>query len=76
MSQLKYEVVLLDVHALQAVEYKNQLLASGLVQDYDFVWSYYQAVYDNFSHDAVRNRQCRFKFRDPALASFYQLKWG
>ena len=76
MLELKYEVVLLDVYPHQAIEYKNHLIAAGLVNDQDFTWSYYSAEYDNFSHDAVRNRQTVFKFRDPAMASFYQLKWG
>lgn len=75
MSELKYQVVLQDVYPHVAIEYKNQLVASGLIQDKDFVWSYYSAEYDNFSHD-VRSRQTVFRFSDPALASFYQLKWG
>ena len=76
LSELKYQVILQDVYPHEAIEYKNQLMASGLVQEQDFVWSYYSAEYDNFSHDAVRNRQTVFRFRDAALASFYQLKWG
>jgi hypothetical protein len=58
-----------------AVDLKNQLLAAGLVLDRDFVWKYCQAHYDNDSHLAVTPKQVTFEFQDPAMATFYQLKW-
>lgn len=76
MSELKYEVVLLDVYPHEAIALKDQLLAAGLDQGKDFTWAYSSAEYDNFSSSAVRNRRTVFRFSDPAVATFYQLKWG
>lgn len=76
LSELKYEVVLLDIFPNDAIALKDQLLAAGLDQGTDFVWAYSSAEYDNFSGSAVRDRRTVFRFRDPATATFYQLKWG
>ena len=76
MLELKYEVVILDILPNDAIALKDQLLATGLEQGVDFTWAYSSAEYDNFSSSAVRNRRTVFRFRDPAMASFYQLKWG
>ena len=60
---------------MAAVGLKNQLTASGLVIDQDFTWRYTQARYDNDGYSAVTPKQVTFEFRDPAMATFYQLKW-
>ncbi len=75
MSELKYEVVLLDIYPHEAIALKDQLLAAGLDQGTDFSWAYSSSEYDNFSGD-LRNRRTVFKFSDPAVATFYRLKWG
>ena len=60
---------------MAAIELKNQLLAAGLIIDQDFSWCYTQATYDNDGFNAVTPKQALFEFQDPALATFYQLKW-
>ena len=67
--------MLLDVFPHEAIALKDQLLAAGLDQGKDFTWAYSSAEYDNFS-SAGRNRRTVFRFSDPAVATFYQLKWG
>jgi hypothetical protein len=42
--------------------------------DVDFEWEYHPPVWDGFSTE--RPKQVIFSFRDPALATFYQLKWA
>lgn len=59
-----------------AIELKNQLISAGLVIEQDFVWEYRQATYDNTGFDAVDPKQVIFSFVEPALATFYQLKWA
>lgn len=67
------QVVLIDVGAIEALGRKYELAADGLVIDQDFVWYYKKAEYDGFTMN--QPRQAVFAFRDPALASFYKLKW-
>ncbi len=69
-------VKILHVTAIQALELRDQLTATGLVQNQDFEWEYHGAEYDNFSAHAVVPRHVVFRFRDPGLATFYQLKWA
>ena len=69
-------VQILHVNAVRALELRDQLLDAGLVQDQDFEWAYQQAEYDNFSYDAVVPRHVMFRFQDPRLATYYQLKWA
>jgi hypothetical protein len=40
----------------------------------DFKWEYHPAVWDGFTRK--RQKHVMFSFRDPALATFYQLKWA
>ena len=61
---------------MAAVELKDRLLADGLVMHEDFEWTYSQATYNHDGFSAVNPRQVIFSFRDPALATFYQLKWS
>jgi hypothetical protein len=67
---------ILNVTAIQALELRDQLTTAGLVQNQDFEWAYYRAEYDNFSFDAVVPRHVMFRFQDPKLATYYQLKWA
>ena len=68
-------VKILNVNAVRALELRDQLQDAGLVMNQDFEWEYRQAVYDNFSYDAVVPRHVTFRFRDAALATYYSLKW-
>ena len=40
----------------------------------DFTWKYVPSQWDNFT-GVVGTRYVEFYFRDPAMATFYQLKW-
>lgn len=68
-------VRVLHVSAVQALELKDQLIDAGLTMDQDFEWEYRQAEYDHFG-PPVTPRQVTFKFVDPKLATYYQLKWA
>ena len=54
----------------QGLELKTQLEQSGLIQGYDFTWTYVPPI------DTKPHRTVIFHFRDPALATFYRLKWS
>jgi hypothetical protein len=69
-------VVILNVNAVRALEMRDQLQDSGLVQNQDFEWLYQQPRYDDFSYEAVIPRHVLFRFQNPALATFWQLKWS
>ena len=57
-----------------ALELVTELRQSGLVQDRDFVWRFQKG---NFADDnTFLPASVTFEFEDPALATFYQLKWG
>jgi len=71
-----HRVVINHVSPAEAIEFKNQLLSAGLVMNDDFTWKYTQAQYNNDGYIAVAPKQVVFEFRDPALATFYQLKWS
>ena len=66
-------VVLERCEVGRALELKNELVAAGLVMDRDFVWWYVQARWDGFTGDEPS--AAVFDFRDPAMATFYRLRW-
>jgi hypothetical protein len=68
-------VKILHVNAVRALELRDQLQESGLIQNQDFEWEYRQAEYNSDSFEAVVPRHVVFRFRDAALATFWQLKW-
>ena len=68
-------VVILHVNAVRALELRDQLLDTGLIQDQDFEWEYHQAHYDTFGHEAAVPRHVKFNFHDAKLATYFQLKW-
>ena len=68
-------VTILHVNAVRVLELRDELLDAGLVQDRDFTWSYHQATYDDFGHEAATPRYACFNFENASLATFYQLKW-
>ena len=67
-------VTIEDVDVAVAIERKYDLTGAGLRQDEDFVWGYRQSEYDGFTMN--RPRHAVYAFRDPAMASFYRLKWA
>lgn len=70
------DVTIENVTAAEAIEFKNQLSQSGLIIEQDYVWRYYPVKYNHdwSTHPLERSRVV-FSFRDPALSSFYKLKW-
>lgn len=71
-----HPVIVLHVNAVRALELRDEVTDSGLVQDHDYSWEYHQATYNNDGFTAVTPRQVRFYFEDPAMATFFNLKWS
>ena len=69
-----HRVILKGIDAAQAIGLKDQLLRDGLVIHEDFEWTYHPPQWDGFTQE--RPKHTVFSFRDPALATFYQLKWA
>jgi hypothetical protein len=60
--------------ANMALELVAELRQSGLVMDQDFVWQYQKSSYGEGNEFVPAS--VTFEFEDPALATFYQLKWS
>jgi hypothetical protein len=69
-----HRVVITGVTAAEAMQYRDQLLQASLIMHQDFEWSYHPPLWDGFTQE--RPKHTVFSFRDPALATFYQLKWS
>lgn len=69
---------ILHVSAVQALELRDQLTDAGLIMNQDFEWEYRQAEYDlnDPFGTPVSPRQVIFRFQDPKLATYYQIKWA
>lgn len=63
-----------DVDVVGALNRKHDIVESGLSDGTDFVWGYRQSEYDGFTMH--RPRHAVYAFRDPAMASFFRLKWA
>lgn len=66
-------VVVENISVADAIELRYSLVRDGLTIDQDFSWAYRQSEYDGFTMN--RPAHAAFAFRDPAMASFYKLKW-
>ena len=75
VSMSDNKVVIQHCTAGRAIELKNELVDAGLIMDEDFVWRYYQAKWDEFSFAGVEPSTVIFEFADPALTTFYSLRW-
>jgi hypothetical protein len=64
-----------NIEVFEAIDLKDQLIQAGLVVDQDFEWAWITADYDQFT-GWTRKKHAEFRFRDPAMATFYQLKWA
>jgi len=64
-----------DLEVFDAIDLKYQLMQGGLVLDQDFEWAWITADYNDVE-GWTRQKHAEFRFRDPALATFYQLKWA
>jgi hypothetical protein len=75
------EVVFEDIGAARGMEMAWSLRDAGLVLDKDFTWCYIPKAADPVTINELtlfgKNvRKVIIGFRDPALATFYQLKWS
>ena len=68
--------VRLNCGTQQALAYKYQLDADGLVVNQDYEWRYQKPVYDEFAWTDSEVSHVTFTFQNPVLATFYQLKWS
>ena len=64
-----------NIEVFDAIALKNQLLLAGLVIDQDFEWAWITADYNDVE-GWIRHKHAEFQFQDPALATFYRLKWA
>jgi len=69
-------IVLSNVSAQQALDYKKQLDVDGLVTDQDYTWTYRPVKYNDWGMSNGKHSQVEFEFREDTLASFYRLKWA
>lgn len=60
----------------RALEMVSQLRQSGLIIDQDFVWRFEKGHGKDDSNMFFVTPSVTFEFQDPALATFYQLKWS
>jgi hypothetical protein len=67
-------VQLPDMEVLDALSLKSQLEAAGLKMNHDFEWAWHPRRWDNMTGNTPGFVE--FVFRDPAQATFYQLKWA
>ena len=66
----------LNCGSQQALAYKHQLDLDGLVVNQDYEWQYQQPVFNDFAWTDSEVSNVTFTFRNPVLATFYQLKWA
>ena len=69
MHRVRVECV--DVN--RAIEMKDQLVQDGLIMHEDFEWEYHPQRWDGFTTE--RPKHTVFNFQNPAMATFYQLRW-
>jgi hypothetical protein len=64
-----------NIEVYDAIDLKNQLLLAGLVIERDFEWAWITAEWDGIN-GWTRQKHVEFRFQDPSLATFFQLKWA
>lgn len=69
------EVVISKQSANDIINIVGELRAQGFVQGTDFEFAYHAADYDNWSGDVTYNKYTVFRFTDPAVASWFTLKY-
>ncbi len=73
------EVVFEGATAVRAMEMAHALRASGLVLNKDFTWAWMpkdSIVVGGTERWILDQKRVTIGFLDPALATFYQLKWS
>jgi len=69
------EVVIAKQTANSIIDIVHNLRDQGFIQGVDFEFAYHAADYDNWSGDVTYNRHTVFRFKDPAVASWFTLKY-
>ena len=69
------EVVFEDIGASRGMEMAWALRDAGLVLDKDFTWCYIPKALDEWILFEKNISKVIIGFKDPALATFYSLKW-
>ena len=70
----EHEIRMENASPDDGIRWSHELQWSGLIQGQDYVWQYVPAWDDNFgSHTSPR--AVVFAFSNPAMTTFYQLKW-
>lgn len=62
--------------AVYAQSYVAELKTAGLVIEQDFRWAYRPSEYDGWDDTTHTQPVVNIWFTNPALESFYTLKWG
>ena len=70
-----YKIRVHNIEVYDAIDLKNRLIQDGLIMDRDFKWTWITAEYNDVE-GWTRQKHAEFEFWDPALATFYQLKWS
>ena len=63
------------INPTQALELRAELLGAGLVQDRDFTWRYCPPVDRYWESGESQDPRVEFSFTNPAVETFYSLKW-
>ena len=66
----------LDCDAQRALALKHRLDLDGLIVNQDYEWRYQKPVYNDFAWTDSEVSNVTFTFKNPSLATFYQLKWA
>lgn len=80
------KVVFEGANASSGIAWAHELRSAGLTLDQDFTWQYIpggmvtlDTIMTSFAEDyhetQIQKKQVIIQFRDPALATFYSLKW-
>lgn len=60
----------------EAFGLKMKLDSAGLVRDHDYTWKYNPRIDDWLNTENNCPASVDFTFSDPAMATFYKLKWS
>jgi len=69
------QVVITGISPIDAIGLKHELDNMELILNKDYTWRYHLVKYDSLSLDEISEKHVVFEFTDPAMASFFQLKW-
>lgn len=69
-------VTLTEISAYDALARKRDLDDAGLIFNQDYTWKYQPVKYSSWGCEPKDQSQVVFEFVNPALASFYQIKWS